>query len=79
MAASIPSKYIFRGNESQLNDTPGHLIPLHNHSDLVEKSGCVDITYLLRSQGGLEKYLKNYLGFLWKDVINMRWYLYLKE
>lgn len=44
--ASIPSKYISVGNESQSNNTYGHLIPLHNHRDLVEKSCCMDVTYL---------------------------------
>lgn len=56
--ASIPSKYISGGNGSQSSNTYGHLIPLHNHSDLVEKSCCMDITYLIGMLWGLKKYLK---------------------
>lgn len=77
--ASIPSKYIFRGNESQFNNTHGHLIPLHNHSDLVEESCCMDIAYLIGMLWGLEEYLKNDLSFFRKDGINMRWYFYFNE
>ena len=44
--ASVPSKYISGGNESQSSNAYGHLIPLHNHSDLVEKSCRMDVTYL---------------------------------
>lgn len=77
--ASIPSKYISGGNESQFHNTCGHLIPLHNHSDLAEKSCCMDVTYLIGRLWGLKKYLKRDLSFFEKDVINMRWYFYLNE
>lgn len=72
MHCSIPGKYISGGNESQSSNTCGHLIPLHNHSDLVEK--LLYGHYLPHRNAVRIKEIseKNDLSFFGKDVINMR-------